>query len=102
MGWHDRPMFLNLRIRGHQSARSRGRDFDSCGEQDAYLGNHLMEQYMATLLRCMAHEKVEDTNGFMRDQLKSLVGPEKHNGDMDVASGFVEFTLESAEGLPEG
>jgi hypothetical protein len=95
------PM-LRLRIRGHQhAAGERTKDLNS--GHDAYLGVHAMEQYMASLLRCMAHEKIEDTVGFMRGQFEALIGTEKEaTTNYDIPSGHIEVTLLNAEGLADG
>jgi hypothetical protein len=62
-----------------------------------------MEQYMTSLLRSMAHEKEANPVEFMRDQFAALVGGEKNLPcDHDVSPGFLEVTLTSAEGLPDG
>lgn len=58
---------------------------------------------MTSLLRCMAHEKIDDVAGFMRGQFECLAGGDGESTGMhDVPSGYVELKLTRAEGLPDG
>mmetsp|Transcript_77556 Transcript_77556/g.141951 ORF Transcript_77556/g.141951 Transcript_77556/m.141951 type:complete len:1353 (-) Transcript_77556:110-4168(-) len=72
LGTFQTPIMLDLCVRGPSAVPDAAMMSRAATQQHPYLRRHALEQYMAGLLRTMAHEQVADPCAFMREQLQAL------------------------------